>query len=66
MLARDEALKDFLLDFRAMEAMVNIATNCSEDNNKIECAAVEHAVASLVSVYLSEIMWVSQGIRLSL
>jgi len=31
---------------------VNIATNCSEDNNKIECAAVEHAVASLVSVYL--------------
>jgi len=47
LLARDEALKDGLLDCGAMEAMVKLTGMFSKENSAVESAAVEHACASL-------------------
>ena len=52
LLAREEMLKDGLLNCGAMEAMVKIVGSFSKENSEIESSAVEHAAASLANFSL--------------
>jgi hypothetical protein len=52
LLAREEMLKDGLLNCGAMEAMVKIVGSFSKENSEIESGAVEHAAASLANFSL--------------
>ena len=52
LLAREEMLKDGLLNCGAIEAMVKIVGSFSKENSEIESGAVEHAAASLANFSL--------------
>jgi len=52
LLAREEALKDGLLDCGAMEAMVKVIGMFLKENSEVESGAVEHAAASLANFAL--------------